>query len=436
MQDHLGGMTHGNGAVPQSCKTTRSDTNNINGSNPHRSTTSAVLLTGNQKSIWTIYKTWAREHESKIWLLDQVVARLLLWLPTSNAATPVSEGEQSHWRWREVGYGLLDLHRFLIEIATSNDEPWTKDGAMSSPFLGTSVSIIEQDNVQDRLSFPPSTSLRVALTVLQSILPAALEIARSPGPIGTTMHRLAAVKQYIERARFVLRLALLLKYWRCVQNSVFDVAPGLLLHGGLYHAPIGLTVEQEQSRMERLSYVGRRTGRRSVVEGRDKEAKFGGLDSQAKLKLSARQLHQPSNLSSVTARLRIIAGELLYVCRPLLQAETNAWFVPSSRDLSLKSTKRLQTSWLLCLLMDVTSLLSLHACAASGNSATRDEWHRRRMRLCLYLLRSPVWNTHTEKALSLVTNGVIAKIPLVGSLLNSYIWDWVYYWQVYRAEEG
>ena len=131
----------------------------------------------------------------------------------------------------------------------------------------------------------------------------------------------------------------------------------------------------------------------------------------------------------MTVKLRIILGELLYICRPIVQAETDVFCATTT-----SSPNRLK-SWLLCLTLDVLSLLSLDACRRNGNAVTVAEWKRRRLRLLLYLLRSPVWDRYTATTANRVSSAV-GKIPLVGGLLNNYIWDWIFYWKLYRAEEG
>ena len=114
--------------------------------------------------------------------------------------------------------------------------------------------------------------------------------------------------------------------------------------------------------------------------------------------------------------------------------------------------------WLLCLAMDVLSLRLL-AAATDDDAATADrarrlprrtvnsnnddnpwrsaEVRRRKLRLLLYLLRSPVWEHQTRPALEGVSSGVLRKVPLLGPLLDTVLWDWVLYYQhPFVAEEG
>jgi hypothetical protein len=262
---------------------------------------------------------------------------------------------------------------------------------------------------------------------------------RLPG--SATEQRLVSVRRNVERARFLLRLALLVQYWRrivqwsrgrrpIVGSCAGHVAPidfsgGVLLRGGLYHAPPGIPWQQEQSRRERCNYVGRRTGRRLVGAG-------------ATTKTTAApptiwSLHWPHGWRS--NNLRTLLGELLYIARPLLQAECNDYTASWSRQFKV---------WAFCLAVDLASLLawptSTQVRSTTGslsvdNPVTVQEMQRRQWRLLLYLLRAPVWERYTERSVQSVTR-ILDKIPLVGGLLHNYIWDWLYYWQLYRSEEG
>ena len=64
------------------------------------------------------------------------------------------------------------------------------------------------------------------------------------------------------------------------------------------------------------------------------------------------------------------------------------------------------------------------------------------MRLLLYLLRSPIWESYTQRCVGTdqqVDDGndfLSRNVPLLGGLLASYLRDWIYYWRVYKAEEG
>jgi len=364
---------------------------------------------------WQAYRVWAQRHQESLWFLDESVSRLLFWTPANN--------EQSR-RWRQVVWGVLEMHRLFLECALQNEE-----NANNNTY-GTSIHT--QPDI-------PATSLRFALTALQSLWPVVQELvvvtAASPQdsqqPTRQQRQAAAIVRKHMERIRFVLRMTLLISYWRRMrmfsttlfnkaeqrQRQQTQVLPGLLLQGGLYHAPLGYDVEHERARIQRQNFVGRRTGRRITSTTNNTVPTATATDS------------------SFTAKLRILLGELLYVARPLVQAEIEAATTAAGLRNQQQQQPSLQ-SWLICLAMDVTSLLSLRHQHDTGNAVTAAEWRRRRLRLLLYLLRSPVWDGYTEGAVDRVGSAVHRRVPLAGGLFRNYLWDWVNYWRLYRAEEG
>jgi hypothetical protein len=70
------------------------------------------------------------------------------------------------------------------------------------------------------------------------------------------------------------------------------------------------------------------------------------------------------------------------------------------------------------------------------NPFASEELRRRRMRLFLYVLRSPVWSQVTEPVLEGSSRGILQRIPLVGGLAETALWDWIlYYKHPFVAEE-
>jgi hypothetical protein len=71
------------------------------------------------------------------------------------------------------------------------------------------------------------------------------------------------------------------------------------------------------------------------------------------------------------------------------------------------------------------------------NIRTEDEIRRRKLRLFLYALRSPVWSTATSPILDLLSKRILQKIPLLGNFIEIYIWDFILYYQhPFISEEG
>jgi hypothetical protein len=268
---------------------------------------------------WQIYQNWARSNQQALWLVDETLSRLLFW--TSSSA-----------RWREAAFGLLELHRLFLELATTTSATETK---RQPNLYGTTVRVDggKQGNFQ-------ASNVRLGLTILQSLLPVMQELVRTSLSDRATLQRQIVVRKYTERARFLLRVTLLVSYWKQVLPD--GIPPGLLQFGGLYHphiteATMCPTVQQEQSRLERYNYIGPRTGRRVIRNS------------------------GPIENATIT-KLRILWGELLYVLRPLYQAET---------DLAKASQQQRQAlhSWAACLVMDIASLLLLQT--SSSNAITQ-----------------------------------------------------------------
>jgi hypothetical protein len=374
-----------------------------------------------RERLWETYCSLIRKYQPVLELADEAIDRLLFFTPSS------SSGEGSS-RWREVIWGILQLHRLALDLALNQNRRPIENS------YGTSVGLVRPKI--------PATSIRIALTVLQSLGPVAQEIVRSRTHPDITLRRQSRIRAYLERMRFVLRMTLLLQYWRHVYSDNLKsgtttggessssspslttiVAPGLLMDGGLFPSRMSApTVTQERTRIEREQYTGRRTGRKVSRRTRGSGGERGGG-----LSSSQEQVEKGPPPSVMSQVFRTLLGELLYVLRPLLQAESEAS--------SSSTPSKLRRTWVLTFFMDLASLSSLHSSAMHGNLTTREEWRRRRMRLLLYLLRAPIWDRYTQPVAERIGSAV-EIVPLAGGLLSSYLWDWLYYWKLYRAEEG
>ena len=489
-------------------------------------------------------------------------------------------------------WGLLQLHRLGVDLALANNNNNDNNAnnakddhaALLSPSQqGTSVALpmpakTDQEDASSSSSswirwLSPSsvslsltssantmTTLRIALTVIQSLGPVTHELFRvrptAQESVTTTtttwttttttssdghydsaaadtmkqnlmeasqIRRHARVQCYLERLRFLLRFILLVSYWkrhfevqrqlqqqqqqqqqqeekarksndtknhsaflrkdsdrRCRCEATVDTVTttttinttiatsiplGLQLDGGQYHpypsVPVP-TLAQEQARVQRRNYQGRRTGRTvtrpppsfvSTHQMRPRTLARADNDDDVDVD-DDDYLTRGTQQTNVLDHVRVMAGELLYIVRPLFQAEAEvrihnnmAMAATSSTVLNRRKLWLLLLSWCLGLVMDTTSLWSLRSVAGiassssslpydtSANPATREEWHRRRMRLLLYLLRTPLWEQCSRPSAEHLSN-LLEKVPLLGGLLARYFWDWLYYWKLYRAEEG
>jgi Peroxisomal membrane protein (Pex16) len=496
--------------------------------------------------VWQAYKEWVYRHESKLHWMDEIVSRLLWWLPVGGGgASGAGDDDDAETnlhhpsrRWpREVLWGLLQLHRLFVDLAL--EEKYQQNGRLAHS-NGTTLRLQHQQHGLDDDIVTIMTSqhrIRVGLDIIQSLWPVALELAAATTTIATTniiissnnsmnstnhrlsiMRRQAAVALVLERARFILKLYFLLRYWKqwskqqqqqqqqqqdattTSSRMPHAVLPGILQMGGLLTSAASSShsapnLEQEQARLERANYVGRRTGRRVVgaslavpplvtEEASADSLVFGWTRRIKSLLLLASSNLFSNNNKSTKMMTRLVIGELLYIFRPLFWAQAQwdgynhehcvrqvagAASTAAGVDnpiliddtTSRVSSTSLQSwqwkAWLISLGMDVASLMSLsnmatasatptitsrdptrrrlrhHHRSGNSNPATVQEWNRRRLRLLLYLLRSPVWEVYTERR---ITDRISRHVPLVGNLLAAYLQDWLYYWKVYRAEEG
>jgi hypothetical protein len=281
---------------------------------------------------------------------------------------------------------------------------------------------------------------RIALSVLQAIGPIAQEmvvLAPSTAVTTTPQQRQAHVRLTLERCRFFLRAFLLARYWKHMSRTAPDLVPGLLQEGGRW-VPDGhheaLTVSQERARLVRRNYVGRRTGRK-VVSPRDKRR--GQQESD---KTTMATLPLVSTLTSIkmptwtrlasTQKLRSLLAELLYIVRPLLWAHAERH--SASQTNTPHAVSQLWKAWSGTLGLDVVSLAVGYQ-YGNNNASTQAEWHRRRLRLLLYVLRAPLWDQGVEPMMERIH---VPRAPWIGKLLRAYLHDWLYYWKLYRMEEG
>jgi len=337
------------------------------------------------RSMWYSYRTHVRRHQVTLQLVDDLLTRIIFWTP------PSSHDLSQRTRWREVMYGLISLHRLVMDLALTHDQVLNSYGTTLQPTAAPNV---------------PATALRIALTVTHNLMPTVLELARSH-PQGQVVCRL-----WLERIKFVTRLVLLTSYWKQVRNEPYEVVGGLLQDGGMYHVAYGgvqlpvPTVTNAQALKHRREYVGRRTGRRvmSSGEGTNGEQQNRGL------------------------WLRLILGEFLRLYRPLY------WAKAEQDESTSGNSQQLWKAWALTLIMEVTSLQCLSGAVSRDNPQSQAELRRRRMKVLLYLLRSPVWDRTTEPSV-LRTAALLRRVPLLGKLIETYLWEWLLYWKHPFASE-
>lgn len=345
-------------------------------------TTQTVPTTTNgARLLWESYRSFVRRYRIFLDLSDHGIERLLFWTPHSVHEDTSSKSIKN--QWREVAYGLLSLHRMATDVAC-------QDNIVNS--YGASVSVSP--------TMIPATAIRMTLTVIHALMPAVMEFS----------DQRHTARLLLERIKYVLRCILFSSYFIQLYTEQNLEYSGLLQDGGMYHpgeveAP---SIEAEERRHIRLDYIGRRTGRRVVL-----------LEYQTPI---------PRPIISSTfyryqSILTKIIGELLFIYRPLYWAHAECRGTISAYD------------WISALGMDLLSLLCV-TLSSTDNARTRQEINRRKLKLLLYLLRNPLWDHYTHASVTRIAHG-LARIPLLGGLLNQYWMNGIMYWKhPYVSEEG
>ena len=369
-----------------------------------RSTTTRKILldqvSNTFQQLWQSYRNVVLTHRIPLELADEATDRLLFWMP-------YHENDGNGSQWREVVYGLLSLNRLSMHCAQQSDMPNS---------YGTTLRVDDPD--------VPATSIRIALSVIHCLMPTLLEMIGNSDP-SSRSKRQTTRRLRLEQLKFALRLFLLASYWKqsLIESESSQDADGpgimgigILQDGGMYHVdqPPGVSLEEARAINKRHNYIGRRTG----------------------LKLTKEQ-STPKTASRLSSLRNLMIGELLHILRPLYWASAEAQHYTIHQQLdgaSSSSSLAFLKPWLVTLAMDLTSLGLLSN--QRRNRWSIEEWNRRRMKLFLYLLRSPVWSRVTSPVLER-SSWVIQKFPFWGKFIDAYLWDFIMYWKhPYVSEEG
>jgi hypothetical protein len=346
---------------------------------------------------WQSYRKLVRRHRVSLELLDEGICRLVFWMPHSE------NGSQS--TWREIVFGLLSINRLSMHCSQLS---------VLENSYATTVQI-ENPNI-------PATSIRIALSVIHCLMPSLLGMIQDDNSLALERKQ-TYLRFSLERLKFVLRICLLGSYWKQYveqkgSDSIRSIPMGILLDGGMFYEsqPQGLPEEEANNLERRRQYVGRRTGLQLAET----------IESTT-----------PSSSSSSSSSSKTIVAELLYALRPLYWAYSeHQHHYAVDRENNGQPSLSLLKAWLTTITMDVVSLRLLLSSQRNNSRWSQGELDRRRMKLFLYLLRSPVWSHMTSPILS-KSSDTIRKIPLLGSFIDACIWDWIlYHKQAYVSEEG
>ena len=492
--------------------TATSTTSSITETNGKASLASSSPLVAS--SLWDWYKNIARNNRLTLDILEDTIEKLLFWLPHAEtddgAQGGVSDGMYGDAAWREVGYGILSLHRLSMDLAldddnensNNNDSEFSSNRNIRKNHYGMSIRTKNSPTIA-------ATSARICLTVIHSLMPSLISlvmlqarrkksyinngvyvynsVSNSNNSNNNNTHRNIAVaaskaRLVLEQAKFLLRMTLLVHYWRqqqqqnCTHQTNDDSATvpdfGVMLDGGMYHSDraqesIGIPWDHARALQRRRNYVGERTGWNATTTSVTASSCNTGLLSDYCPRI-VQNLFGNNSFDRNYRNAKTVLAELLYSARPLLwawlESRHHATVMTWNREptwpiairnrpgasLSSEITKArrrpsLLKGWLLCLAMDVLSirLLEHHRRpnprypASKSDPFAHQELKRRKMRLLLYVLRAPVWNNHTLPMLEGVSQKVLRKMPLVGNLLETVLWDWILYYQhPFVSEEG
>ena len=290
------------------------------------------------------YKDTVRRHRFRLELLDDALSRLLFWLPhnfSGSAAAAVGDvgdgnvGDEYHHygdaAWREVGYGILSLNRLSMHLALRDD------GGENLNVNNDNAANNNDDNDRSntygasiRTKSSPTiaaTSVRIALTAIHSVLPSFMSLAMlrassrtrtSAADRNITIHNnnnsqaiiasaAARARLVVEQVKFLLRVYLLVSYWRqqqqqctpamtafttgnrrykhrhtdddddedqytgrnnidaAVTATVTAADCGIMMDGGMYRVDqsqefLGMPWDRARAIQRRRNYVGERTG--------------------------------------------------------------------------------------------------------------------------------------------------------------------------------
>jgi hypothetical protein len=319
-------------------------------------------------SIWRRYQQFVRKYEVYHQISEELCHQILFWIPQN------ANGR----RWREILYGLISLHRLIRDLALKDHPPER---------YGTTVEITPPP--ASKLS---PTQLGHFVMAIHNLMPVVLEIS----PIE---HR-SQVRLWLEWCKFIPRLLTMGSYWyQLYRHDCWNYC-GLALSSGrlVSHAAkiknqrsihSNVTVEQEISLRRRENYVGKRTGRRVV----------------SSMPMTKRTLYSP---------WPFLLGELWHLYRPLHWANIEYQRFPNKIDFF--------TSFGL----DIFSICLLEY--FNNSDRNLEELKRRKMKLLLYLLRSPIYDGSTAPFVIYVSK-LAGRIPMFGSLFESFILDWLSYWK-------
>jgi|AntRauTorckE5430_2_1112549.scaffolds.fasta_scaffold03855_1 hypothetical protein len=398
------------------------------------------------------YRQFIKQHRFILRLAEDGLCRLVLYAPGRFVAHSENSGHEKKKILPETLYALIHLWSLF------NDTVYHGFGDGN----GFTIGGLDEEGDRIGVSIQCVRVLRTILSIVECMAPSLEVSAYSKSILHQTTPRRGqdndnfnshhqrhmnalAISAKIERLKCVCRMGLVaINYYKqtrnapsisCSTNPVAIVSNiGILQEGGLLNPDEHVTSQLlENERVQKLLYVGKRTGRK--VGYQHYQNQFNNLRFLHNEELP--QNHRgKSMLKSPAAKLSFLAlGELLHIYRPL-------YYVKSClRHTSIddKDTRtRMYKSWILSLCMDVLShnLTKFATTVQRGNvkidvssDSTKEELYHRKLKWALYLLRVPIWDMTTYPIAGKMAAIIGNYVPLIGKPLVQYIMDILCYWQ-------
>ena len=430
------------------------------------------------------YKSFLQQYRPFLGLVEDALSRIILYAPSRFISHEDLDDNQSNLNTTraprpETMYALLNLWTLF------NDTLYFGLGHGNGLTFGSQRECgtkgLDQPNPnhqQHSCTNTVITTARTILSMIQCIAPAiemnAYSSARNDNSL-VRDHRIKSVIARIESIKFFCRSLILIlnystAYLKFKHQNLHEAGPkiindnnlnihcgsvGILLDGGsLRPGESVILASDEEKRIKRLSYVGKRTGRRMVcqypwnevnsftADYGDSSLCGGKFDRQD---LSKNRLKWKNFIRGFKFKIGLLlAGELLYVYRPLYWSQKSRQH--SLRNGSDNSNKNFQLikAWIVSFLMDVISRkLVIQAATVVATSISNDtvniasqitqnELQRRKSRWMFYLLRSPIWELLTHPVSSTLLNIVSRIVPVMGPSLSNYAMEVLSYWHKWQ----
>jgi hypothetical protein len=369
--------------------------------------------------------------------LEDALSKLVLYAPNRFVAHSEVEGDENFSPSSSTKILPESLYAVIHLWSLLNDTLYHGFGKGNGLTVGNINEI--HDFSKKRISRKILVFCRLILSVLECFAPA-LEVSASRRHRNHQSARKCHVKSLeisskLEQIKFVCRLGILLMNYL----NQFNTRSGILQNGGLLdpereHSDYFITSSKsEDYRIRKMVYVGARSGRtcrRNQIS--DSLNRHGTHDSTT--------IH-PGNVFEVPGAKSVMLalGEILHIYRPLYYIHST--LNQEKNSISETNTRLHQFKlWITSLCMDLLSQKlimiskSIRLVGKDGRNlnvdtssqSTEEELYRRKMRLTLYLLRAPIWDSLTRPGMMHV-GSIVKNVPLVGMPMVQYCFDMLEY---------